>query len=66
MKKYNSVFTLAFEADHDKRDASDLTYKDLRDALQDRLDRLDCTNLPAHARLTFSGPDDTIENDETD
>ena len=44
MKKFNSVFTIAFEANHDKWDASDLTYSDLREALQDRLDRLDTTN----------------------
>jgi len=62
MKKYNSVFTIAFEADHDKPEASDLTYEDLRNALQKRLDRLDCMNLPVHARYTFSGPDDTNEN----
>jgi len=62
MKKYNSVFTIAFEADHDKPEASDLTYEDLRNALQKRLDRLDCMNLPIMARGAFTGPEDTNEN----
>jgi len=62
MKKYNSVFTIAVSIDHDKEDASDLTYEDLRNALQKRLDSLDCMNLPVHARYTFTGPDDTNEN----
>jgi hypothetical protein len=62
MKKYNSVFTLAFEAEHDKQDALDLTYEDLRNALQDRLDRMDSLNLSLISRGAFDGPDDTIKN----
>lgn len=66
MKKYISVFTIAFEAQHEKQDASDLTYSDLRDALQDRLDRLDNTPLEEVDKAIFDGPDDTIESDATD
>ena len=60
MKKYNSVFTLAFEAEHDKKDASDLTYTDLRNALQDRLDRMDNTRLSDMVDDDiFRAPDDS-------
>tara|TARA_Y100001937_G_scaffold104290_1_gene144134 strand:+ start:30 stop:233 length:204 start_codon:yes stop_codon:yes gene_type:complete len=62
MKNYNSVFTLAFKAQHEKQDASDLTYSDLRDALQDRLDRLDDTPPDVLGFWFFDGPDDTQEN----
>tara|TARA_R100001510_G_C7656934_1_gene217728 strand:- start:15436 stop:15633 length:198 start_codon:yes stop_codon:yes gene_type:complete len=64
MKKYNSVFTIAFEAQHDKQDASDLTYADLRNALQERLDRLDNTNpevLQSPLEI-FGEPEDTNPN----
>ena len=62
MKKYNSVFTLSFEAEHDKQDASDLTYSDLRKALQERLDRMDNYNLEFLDKEIFGEPDDTNEN----
>lgn len=59
MKKYNSIFTLAFEAGHDKQDASDLTYTDLRNALQERLDRMDNTHPEMIDVDIFGAPDDT-------
>ena len=59
MKKYNSVFTIAFEAQHDDQDASDLRYEDLRNALQERLDRLDNTNPEFLDKEIFGEPDDT-------
>jgi len=62
MKKYNSVFTLAFKAEHDKQDASDLSYEDLRNALQERLDRMDNTHPEMLYPDIFCGPDDTNEN----
>ena len=62
MKQYNSVFTLAFEAEHDKQDASDLTYTDLRNALQERLDRMDNTRPEMLDHEIFCGPDDTNSN----
>ena len=62
MKKYNSVFTIAFEAFHDEENASDLTYSDLRKALQERLDRLDNYNLEFLDKEIFGEPDDTSEN----
>jgi len=61
MKKYNSVFTIAFEAQHEKQDASDLTYSDLRDALQDKLDLLGRGSRWGLV-CSFDGPDDTHEN----
>ncbi len=64
MKKYNSVFTLAFEAEHDKHDASDLTYEDLRNALQERLNRMDNTHPEMLDHEIFCGPDDTTENQQ--
>lgn len=65
MKKYNSVFSLAFEAEHDKQDASDLTYEDFRNALQERLDRMDNTHPEMLDHEIFCGPDDTNENQQT-
>ena len=62
MPKYNSVFTIAFEALHEKQDASDLTYSDLRNALQERLDRLDNTNPEFLDKEIFGEPDDTNPN----
>ena len=59
MKKYNSVFTIAVSIDHDNEDASDLTYSDLRNALQERLDRLDATNMEMLDTGVFGGPEDT-------
>ena len=59
MKKYESVFDIAFIARHEKQDASDLTYSDLRNALQERLDRLDNTNPEFLDKEMFDGPNDT-------
>ena len=58
MKKYNSVFTIALSIDHDKEDASDITFYELLDALLTRLS--DAMNHdPLDSLVT--GPDDTIE-----
>ena len=62
MKKYNSVFTIAFEAHHDQENASDLTYEDLRNALQERLDRLDNYNYKFLDKEIFGEPEDTNPN----
>jgi len=62
MKKYNSVFTIAFEAYHDQENASDLRYEDLRNALQERLDRLDNTHPEFLDKGIFGEPDDTNPN----
>ncbi len=66
MKKYNSVFTIAFEANHDQENASDLTYLDLRNALQERLDRLDSYNYKFLDKEIFGEPEDTHENQSHD
>lgn len=60
MKKFNSVFTVGFSVDHSNEDASDLTYSDLRNALQERLDRLDANNMKDID--VFGAPDDTSAN----
>ena len=59
MKKFSSVFTLAFVVQHDKEDASDATYAEVREALQDRLDQLDATNMEMLDIEVFGEPDDT-------
>jgi hypothetical protein len=63
MKSYNSVFCLRFEALHDKEDASDLTYSDLRDALQEHIDRMDNVPIENCSRSVFGDPKMT-ENSE--
>ena len=63
MKKYNSVYHFGFEVSHDEDDASDLTYADLRNALQEELDRLDSTHPELLDADTFDGPSFTTENE---
>ena len=55
MKKYNSVYTMAFAIDHDMEDGSDVTHGML-------IDRI----MPVAGIIVdavFEGPDNTIENE---
>ena len=58
-KYYNSVFTIALSIDHDKEDASDITMKDIIEAMKRRLDDVERDD-PMETLVT--GPDDTEEN----
>mgnify|MGYP003134626032 FL=1 len=63
MKKYNSVFTIALSIDHDKEDASDITMKDIIEAMKGRLDDVEYDD-PMETLVT--GPDDTYKNTTDD
>ena len=55
MKKYNSVFMLLVNIDHDIKDGSDVTYEMLFDRIMPVAGVI--------ADVTFEGPDNTIENE---
>ena len=64
LKCYNSVFTRRFEALHNHHDASDLTYSDLREALQNHIDRMDNVPLEHCSPSVFGAPQKTVNSED--
>ena len=56
MKKYNSVYTLSFQVNHSKEDGGDVSLRDLRTAINKKIDEACAQGNPFPA---FEGPLDT-------
>jgi hypothetical protein len=64
LKCFNSVFTLHFEALHNCPEASDLSYSDLREALQNHIDRMDNVPLENCDPSMFGAPYRTMNSED--
>ena len=56
MKKYNSVYTLSFQVNHSKENGDDVSLRDLRTAINKRIDEACAEGNPLPI---FEGPLDT-------
>lgn len=56
MKKYNSVYTLSFQVNHSKEDGVDVSLRDLRTAINKKIDE---ATSSGEGKFAFEGPLDT-------